>query len=865
LKGRALALLALFGGSLGCSNLPTIESGECGNRVLEGKEDCDHFPHYSGSKCLPPGDNGCHYSCAVGQDGQGPRCPPHMGCDRDGICRNPSGEFDPPQELSADVSTWLSSADFDGDLRPELVSTEPEDQLGRGRFRLHYFDHDANITESRTFPRFTTRPIVRDVRGDGFADLIFSNGRIGVIPGRRDRAWVPEAFSSYVVEASRVRVVGVREGNVVAGGIPVVALATIEGASGLFVPNIASLMLEPRVRLDKTVDDLAGGLLTADVVTGPGSPCAEVVLAFRDEARLFVFDVCEPFVNAGLDDVNWRAEPRLQLVPLSVPVHEGPLSGDVDGDGHLDVVFGSGGQAYVVYGDGAGLVGDAEVLQPRLIGSPPQPGAPPMEEPGEPTSEPEAPFPMPIALGDFSGDGVADFVLPQQLLVSRRVADGSGVGYQGGGSTSAEAWTMAEIADLNGNGFPDVVAASAGANGYMFFNGTGSPYLVEARVATARPLLFLNTGDFDGDLLGDLALIESGAMSQAKDTLSIAYGARDALPGTPVRVTEVEGAEQLGDCENGGMDALFVSTARYARGLEGTFTLFDGSPDRLPIATYSLVTFLHDGGIQDNVAASLTAGQFSRPGVIDVVALGVDYRRPQAPWSQWLLPDIGGLVNPPERLDMVELTEVVPLTAQGPQASLSVASASADLDESTADGLEEVLWLIPTQGAGCALLIYGIDARAGRAVDRQVLELPTACPEPELAVADLNDDGAKDVLLLLGNIAADHASRLEVLWNDRRGTFSLSDRTTLINEAEPMRAFTVLPERPEVLIVTDGALDLYRLQPETRRFGDPEPLAALRGGRAVTVTDPNGDNQHDIVAADGDGLWLLRAGLEALE
>jgi hypothetical protein len=33
----------------------------------------------------------------------------------------------------------------------------------------------------------------------------------------------------------------------------------------------------------------------------------------------------------------------------------------------------------------------------------------------------------------------------------------------------------------------------------------------------------------------------------------------------------------------------------------------------------------------------------------------------------------------------------------------------------------------------------------------------------------------------------------------------------------------------------------------------------------VTVTDPNGDNQHDIVAADGDGLWLLRAGLEALE
>jgi hypothetical protein len=249
--------------------------------------------------------------------------------------------------------------------------------------------------------------------------------------------------------------------------------------------------------------------------------------------------------------------------------------------------------AHALYGDGAGLRPDAEPLQPLLLGERPEPGS-------QPLPEPEAPFPMPIALGDFSGDGIADFVQSQELLVSRPIADGSGIGYQRVASTPAEPWTMAQIADLNGNGFPDVVAATAGASGFMFFNGTGGPRLVDARVATARPLLFINTGDFDGDLLGDLALIESGAMSQGKDTLSVAFGARDALPGTPVRVTEVEGAEQLGDCENGGLDALFVATARYGRGLEGTFMLFDGSPDRLPIATYSLVTFLEDGGIQDN-------------------------------------------------------------------------------------------------------------------------------------------------------------------------------------------------------------------------------------------------------------------------
>lgn len=855
MKRRVLALLALFSSSFGCTNLPEIEPNECGNRVLEPGEDCDHFSdEHPGAKCLPPGENGCHYSCAVAQDGQGPSCPSHMGCDRDGICRVPSGEFDAAQPLSPDPSTWLSSADFNGDLLPELVSTEPEDQLGRGRFRLHYFDRDASITETRTFPRFTTRPIVRDVGADGYADLIFSNGRIGVVPGRQDRAWVPAAFSSYVVEDSRVRVIGVRERDVVAGGIPVVAFATIEGASGLFVPNLVSLLLEPRVRLDKTVDDLAGSLLAADLVTGPESPCAEVVLGFRAEARLFVFDMCEPFVNDGLADVNWRAEPRLQVVPLPVPVDEGPLAGDLDGDGHLDVVFGSGGVAHAVYGDGAGLLPDAEPLEPLLLGERPEPGS-------QPLPEPEAPFPMPIALGDFSGDGIADFVQSQELLVSRPIADGSGIGYQRVASTPAEPWTMAQIADLNGNGFPDVVAASAGASGFMFFNGTGGPRLVDARVATARPLLFINTGDFDGDLLGDLALIESGAMSEGKDTLSVAFGARDALPDAPTRVTEVEGAEQLGDCENGGLDALFVATARYGRGLEGTFTLFDGSPDRLPIATYSLVTFLEDGGIQDYIAASLAVGEFSRSGVTDVVALGVDFRKPENSWSQWLLPDIGGLVNPPERLRMVAMDNVDPLSEQGPRASLSIASASADLDAKEQRGLEEVLWLIPEEGSGCSLLIYDIDARAQKAVARQVLELTSACPEPELSVADLDRDDDLDLLLLLGNIAADHPSRLEVLWNEG-GKFSLFNSTSLINDAEMMRAFSAIPGQSQVVVVTDSALNLFDIELDAQRFGAPKPLAVLRGGRAVTVTDPNGDGQQDIVVADGDGLWLLRAGLE---
>lgn len=867
---RLAGLGALLAALVGCSTFPVIEADECGNGVKEKGEDCDTATEMvPGGICLPKGVVGeCHWDCRPNADDKRGKCPDGYGCASDGICRKATGELDAPVLISGDLSSWVSEADFDGDERPELLSMELVDQVQQGRLRLHYFDDDSQLVETRTFPRLTTRPIVRKLDTNVGDDLVFSNFRVGMLPGRQDRELVPAAFSSYVVDDSELFGVTVSDYEI-GDAIGLAAFTALRGAEGIYVPSSDSGRLQIRRKLSRPLSQLVAAPTAADLFNGTSSPCSEVLYGFKGDGVVHVLDMCELGSDPLGAEFKWRDAPLEQLVtlPAGVQLDAQPVAADMDGDGHLDLLISANHQTFVAYGDGARLQSRAEPLSIWLQRES-------VEEPREPSFVPTV-----LAAGDITGDGVADLVLPDVVLGSRRSLLDSRIVYFGAFGNNAVPWTTAEVVDLNGNQRLDVIAATKGERGLSFLNGTGGPFPVGARIATRGAVRLLATGNFDGDSSRDITFVEAGSPDRDSDSLWVAYGQQDGLPREPARIADSSGVQQLGSQREQGVDDIFTSSKARVRGTtRSTFTLFGGDASRMPLAPYTLVEFKKDDSLEDYIAPALLLGAFTRPDQHDVIALGT--QNVFQGWNQWLLPGFGSLLEPPRLLGGEAVPGTAPATGGVGGVRVSVAGAAADVD---GDGLDEAIWLMPEGVQGCALLVFDVEPGSDLAQDpgrtnlRSKLSLAEPCVAPELSAADVDDDGRADLLLLLGD--PDSAVRgLQILWND--GDFSLDDRT-LLEASEPgsLRGFSLFPSQrparsppstpetldpgepkgPRIALVTESAL--FFATRRQRHFDVARGPGDFHDARSVVVTDPNRDGFKDVVVADADGLWLLEAEL----
>lgn len=862
----ALALLAL-----GCTEFPAISDGVCGNSVIDLKEDCDNFSQYAGSKCNPPGSVGeCHYECLLLDDGKRRPCPSGWGCDGNSICREPTGEFQSPSQ-SLDIGAWsLTAGDFDGDRRGDLLCAEPLDSLGETRFKFLYFDTQGELEATRDFPKRVIAPIVGDVSGDGKSDVVFSLGRVSALIGRADRTWIPETFASYRVPKASVRVVGVANQAVEftspfvsfigADSVPRLGL---DHAVGMFIADAYTGSLSNRATVAKSLEQLVGdpvsGNLFEDVAT---SPCLDVVIALTGERSFRVYDTCE---LDGTGRVVWRDQFQATTVQLDPParIDAPPQIVDMNADGHLDVLIGAGSRAYVAYGDGNGL---SPATPYRLVAREPL--------------EVSANIGMPLAVGDFTGDGALDFVFPRYVLYSVSDVDDLPQYSSGIRNHQDQPWTSAMIADFNGNGRLDVVAASDHGLGIEFLNGTSSSSFASTTIPTAAPVQFLARGDFDGDLIADLVFVEGPLTEQGKSSVKIAFGSPFAPPAAPITVAQIANPKALNPFQERAIGTLAVPSEAVIDGEKvGMLTFLDDGGDRVPLAPVALTNFEQTGNVLDSSAIALSAGRFTKASSAgDVVALALPELVPDVPppaTEAWFLPEIELPGAFPRRL-----TEVLDPRLKGPAFAngnrdvyVDIASVAADLD---GDGLDEAIFAMPAgdQRERCSLVIFQQVSVAGATEPTLAPSDPVffdePCQDPQLAAVDADADELKRIdLVLLTGSAGSVERKLLVLWNDGHGGFSAAD-AQLISGADSPQAFTIMPplsphaSKQSLLRFAYVTASDARLVTTSspRMFTSPRPLfSELAGGSGIAASDFDGDGIADLALADSGRLRILRSSL----
>lgn len=843
-------MLALLGWS-GCGRLPEVAAGECGNAVVEAHEDCDTFSSVDAptSVCRAPGTIGaCHYDCSPQTDGTRAACPIGWGCDQSGLCRRPSGDFETLREIEVGGATELLSGDFDGDSRADVVSLEPSESFGITRARFHYFDDAAQLTETHVFPPRVAAPVVSDLSGDGRSDVLFSDTRVGVLLGRPDRGLVPETFSSYRVGHTQLRTLRVYPDDIkYASGF--VVFGNFQGVNGMFgtdstqngVPRTLSVM-------PGLVENLAGDPASGHVIEDTtASPCEQVVLGYRGDTQFWLYDACT--YDAALETPSWRDQARAWSVALDppAPLDAHPLVVDLNGDGHLDVLIGAGGIAYAAYGDGQGL---ATAVPFALVTA---------------NAGLLSGVPMPLAAGDVTRDGAPDFVLDNQIVVSN-VNPSGGFDYNTFDAHASGYWTAATIADLNGNGFPDVIAASSTHPGIDFFNGTGTRYLNQFQIPTDRPVAQLAVGDFDGDLRLDLALSEVNPVTQRADTLFIAFGDEAGPPIAPTQVAQLDSIEQLTPFQEGQISHIALSSSEGSGAdAAGVVTLLVSNGDRVPMALYELTTFATDSSTNASSAVRLSSGGFLGPSHGDVLALAFERDLMGAlelaqGLQFWLLPALLTSDGTPVHLTADLDPALQPLRVHG-NGELSLACSAADFAHT---GSDQFLLALPKgNDQHCTLLEFDVTETA--LVARNQSELEDPCTAVRVAPFDADGDGFTDLLLLAGSGDPSNAS-LSILWNDGSGAFDGSRRTLLSSDAPS--AFAVLPGTParpfSVAYTNSSGVNLVTATADPRTFELPRLLVERAGCTGIVAADLNGDGAVDLAFAADGNLVVLRSSLEAL-
>ena len=840
----------------GCGNLPEIRPGECGNRVIEGNETCDGFSIGEAS-CRPPDSPGqCQLDCSARQDGSRPACPAGFGCSTLNVCRPSSGDYrEVPESIPGNAFSLLTG-DFDGDRRADIVSLEPTGTLSATKFRVHYFDRDGALAWTHASPMTLVSLAVADVAQGASDDLVLSTGRVGVLLGQADRTLISETYPTYALADANVRIAGSLYHDLIEDIAPLLALVESNGVLEVTRPDRTSMRLKSMATLQGRIDDLAGDpALGALFEDKDHYPCLDTALAFRGASEVTIHSVCQTDADHV---IRWRDQAEEHSVQLSpaAPIERGPLLADMDGGSHLDVLIGAADRLYVAFGNGREL----SVARPYAATLEVASGAGPVAK-------------MPLAAGDFNGDHAADLVYPDGFWLSHAGPSRADWHYENLTGGLITGWSDARIADLNGNGLPDVIAISDSNLDIMFFNGTGGDRLHPFVIPTARPVEHIAVRDLDGDLINDLVFTQTGAPDEQLD-VAVAYGNGTGPPtAADDHIARVPGVEQIYALEYNDDNSDRPAVRRL-------------SPDRRAWPRGQRLGMAQVERRRPRHHAELGRAHLARRRYDDrwVVRLATRRRADSAgpdrheallvatpdrtQTSLWLMPNLRSRRSGPVDLGwsfdpgMVANRELI----QGDvSAQVTLLMAAGDLD---GDGVDELVAAAPDQSDEHCL-IFDWRARRGEADSLELqlnapLQLAGSCARGQLATGDLDGDDHPEIVLMTGSAHGPHA--LFVLWNDGVGGYA-SDSVSSVASAEVApQAFALFRSTPtaamQIAYATATRVNLWQAKPPPAGPASRELDSPFERATGIVGADVDGDGIADLVVADAGRVRVLRAELE---
>jgi hypothetical protein len=774
---------------------------------------------------------------------------------------------------------------------------------------VHFSEIDGTSTPGPSILAGAPRPAVGlltpvaqsdgSFAGSPSLTLDLSNG-LGVFTGSSDRTLTPVVYASVAFptggEKQRDHVLPF----LIPNNPPMTDQAPTTTALFIYNGNRVATVIPPfplPVSLDTWVDTLAGPAIAA---------------------RFDKMNACDQLavpLNGPLAGGHVRiygAAPCLPVTPMVDVKVPGPVCStcagpvlhavDVDFDGNLDLVVtgalpaqtNQGAPIYVAYGDGAGHFSATPGGAPNGMASA---ALGPVGSDGK-----ALPNGAPLAVGDLNGDCVIDLVDSGNIYLSYPVPSplptctphvvqtaAQYVSYTD--TDAAHAWSQGVIADMNGDGRPDVVVSSSVSAGITVYRGTPAPLLLNpVSIVTSTPVKSFVVADFDGDLINDVALVQTGDVDPAtgspRDQVLVSFGAVSGPPTDPAGIGEIAGIAELHATLEAAVypdlvyDPVVLAYQDTATTSTADLYLFEGNSARQIGAPYLLI----EGGLVGvgpmGAQAGLDAprrsviGSFTgRAGFGDVAVfakpfLGCEHASCMS--LLWILPTTGGgVVSPSGSMDNPSKPYPLPPLQAGADDVLL-----ANIGPSAGSRFDEVAIAAPDKGstaivtvgdAGGDFTTLGVSF-----VLTQFDVTDVSGVAGEMFTADVDGDGHRDLVL------SSPTSGLAVVFAHPTGpAFDAASATATL----PLATFTLaacaaVPSAPRnalgavampasggseaqpILVVVPHGAQMVRWDAAKKTLVST-CASGLAGGIAVATGDFNGDRILDVVVSEANALEVF--------